>query len=73
MDRPRLPGHAARSPAVTPRPASCPALALLVVGAILTNAGAILYTVPAGRPEVYAVAALMLAAGAAWRRAARQG
>ncbi|MDJ0382160.1 hypothetical protein [Streptomyces sp. G-G2] len=34
--------------------------------AILTIAGAVLYTMPAERPELYAAAALVLAAAAAW-------
>ncbi|WP_327322580.1 hypothetical protein OG735_08865 [Streptomyces sp. NBC_01210] len=43
------------------------------MGAILTIAGAALYTMPAQRPELYAAAALVLAAAAAWWCASRQG
>ncbi|GGX43205.1 MULTISPECIES: hypothetical protein [Streptomyces] len=51
----------------------CPASPLLVMGAILTIAGAALYTMPAERPALYAAAALVLAAVAAWWGASRQG
>ncbi|MET8406294.1 hypothetical protein [Streptomyces sp900116325] len=43
-----------------------------MVGAILMIAGAVLYTMPAERPELDAAAALVLAAAAAWWCAARQ-
>lgn len=46
---------------------------MLVMGAILTIAGAALYSMPAERPELYAAAALVLAAVAAWWCATRQG
>lgn len=58
---------------MTRRPARCPASPLLVMGAILTIAGAALYTMPAERPALYAAAALVLAAVAAWWCASRQG
>ncbi|WP_327418212.1 hypothetical protein [Streptomyces sp. NBC_01233] len=44
-----------------------------MTGAILTIAGAALYTMPAERPEPYAAASLVLAAVAAWWYASRQG
>ncbi|MEV6654853.1 hypothetical protein [Streptomyces sp. NPDC051219] len=56
-----------------PPPARCPASPLLVMGAILTIAGAVLYAMPAKRPELYAAAALVLGALAAWWCASRQG
>ncbi|MGW6941773.1 hypothetical protein ACWGF3_22630 [Streptomyces xanthophaeus] len=55
------------------RSGRCPASPLLVVGAILTIAGAALYTMPGERPHLYAAAALALAAVAAWWCASRQG
>ncbi|WP_412078731.1 hypothetical protein ACLF6K_35560 [Streptomyces xanthophaeus] len=43
------------------------------MGAILTIAGAALYTMPGERPELIAAAALIVAAVAAWWCASRQG
>ena len=57
---------------MTRHPARCPAWPLLVRGAILAIAGAVFYTMPAERPELYAAAALVLAAMAAWCCASRQ-
>ncbi|WP_329449370.1 hypothetical protein OG906_43125 (plasmid) [Streptomyces sp. NBC_01426] len=58
---------------MTRRPGRCPASPLLVMGAILTIAGAALYTMPTERPELYAATALVLAAAAAWWCASHQG
>ncbi|MFJ3214293.1 hypothetical protein [Streptomyces flaveolus] len=58
---------------MTRRPTRCPAMPLLVMGAVLTIAGAALYTMPGERPALYAAAALVLAAIAAWWCASRQG
>lgn len=52
--------HAARKSAVTRRPARGPASPLLVMGAILTIAGAALCTRPGEQPALYAAAALPL-------------
>ncbi|MCX5076928.1 hypothetical protein OHA84_05865 [Streptomyces sp. NBC_00513] len=51
---------------MTRHPARCLASPLLERGAILAIAGAVFYTMPAERPELYAAAALVLAAIAAW-------
>ncbi|MGY4388266.1 hypothetical protein ACVWXB_001565 [Streptomyces sp. TE12347] len=55
------------------RPGRCPASPLLVMGVILTIAGAALYAMPAERTGLYAAAALALGAVAAWWCASRQG